>query len=86
MTEMMKYPASYAVIDEEEKGSLVGGATVAETAFVNSAGWQNFLTVGSVFNNIARVFSAASSIVNNVNVIVNAVIRLNELFAGGFVR
>lgn len=85
MTEMMMYPASYAVIDKEEMTYLVGGATAAETNFINSAGWQNFLTVGSVFNNIARVFSAASSIVNNVNVIVTAVIKLNELFSAGFI-
>lgn len=80
----MMYPAGYAVIEEEEMTYLVGGATAAETDFLNSNGWQNFLTVGSVFNSIARVFSAASSIVNNVSVIVNAVIKLNELFSAGF--
>ena len=32
--------------------------------------WEVFLNVGKLFNYIARVFSAGSSIVNNINVIV----------------
>ena len=43
---------------------LQGGATTEATA------WDVFLNVGKLFNYIARVFSAGSSIVNNINVIV----------------
>lgn len=83
MTNMM-YPANYAAIAEEEMVYLGGGYTEGEQQFLDSAGWNNFITVGTVFNNIARVFSAASSIVNNVNVIVTAIFKLNELFSTGF--
>ena len=59
-TSTMKLPASYAVIDAEEMTYLDGGA---------SSAYQSFLDVGKVFNYIARIFSGASSIINNVNVI-----------------
>lgn len=37
-----------------------------------------YLNVGTLFNYIARVFSAGSSIVNNVNVIVTTIQTLNK--------
>ena len=64
-TSTMKLPASYAVIDAEEMTYLDGGAS--------------FLDVGKVFNYIARIFSGASSIINNVNVIYQSFVSLNSL-------
>ena len=55
----MKLPANYASISEEEMVYLDGGARDA---------YNSFLNVGKVFNAIARIFSGASSIINNVNV------------------
>lgn len=57
---VMKLPANYAVINEEEMVYLDGGASDL---------YNDFLNVGKVFNAIARIFSGASSIINNVNVI-----------------
>ena len=54
-------PANYAAIDAEEMTYLVGGETT---------GWQMFKDIGTLFNYIARVFSAGSSIINNVVTIV----------------
>ncbi len=59
-TSTMKMPASYSAIEAEEMTYLDGGASNA---------YQAFLDVGKVFNYIARIFSGASSIINNVNVI-----------------
>lgn len=69
----MKLPASYAVVDEEEMVYLDGGASDA---------YNNFLNVGKVFNYIARIFSGASSIINNVNVIYQSFLSLNDLLKG----
>ena len=69
MTEM-KLPACYAVIDENEMTYLDGGA---------SSAYQSFLDVGKVFNYIARIFSGASSIINNVNVIYQSFLTLGDL-------
>ena len=46
----LKMPANYAAIDAEEMTYLVGGETT---------GWQMFKDIGTLFNYIARVFSAA---------------------------
>ena len=69
MTEM-KLPACYAVIDENEMTYLDGGAINA---------YQSFVDIGKVFNYIARIFSGASSIINNVNVIYQSFVSLNSL-------
>ena len=53
----LKMPANYAAIDAEEMTYLVGGETT---------GWQMFKDIGTLFNYIARVFSAGSSIVDTV--------------------
>lgn len=45
----LKMPANYAAIDAEEMTYLVGGETT---------GWQMFKDIGTLFNYIARVFSA----------------------------
>ena len=58
----LKMPANYAAIDAEEMTYLVGGETT---------GWQMFKDIGTLFNYIARVFSAGSSIINNVVTIVD---------------
>lgn len=68
----MKLPANYATINEEEMVYLDGGAS----------SYDNFLNVGKVFNSIARIFSGASSIINNVNVIYTAFVTLNQLLKG----
>lgn len=75
-TAMMKLPANFVEIQEEEMVYLEGGATVT----TNDA-YQTFLNVGKVFNYIARVFSAASSIINNVNVIITSIQYLNSMLA-----
>ena len=75
MTEM-KLPACYAVIDENEMTYLDGGASNA---------YQAFLDVGKVFNQLARIFSGASSIINNINVIYKSIVELNNLL-GGFIK
>lgn len=67
----MKLPAAYSAISEEEMTYLDGGATF----------YENFLNVGKVFNSIARIFSGASSIINNVNVIYQAFVTLNGLLS-----
>ena len=64
MNNEIKMPANFAAIDENDMVYLQGGATPEATA------WDVFLNVGKLFNYIARVFSAGSSIVNNINVIV----------------
>ena len=68
----MKLPANYATINEEEMVYLDGGASF----------YDHFLNVGKVFNSIARIFSGASSIINNVNVIYTAFVTLNQLLKG----
>ena len=60
----IKMPAAFAAIDENEMVYLNGGS------ITDTGAWKIFLNVGTLFNYIARVFSAGSSIVNNVNVIV----------------
>ena len=66
----MKLPANYASISEEEMVYLDGGARDA---------YNSFLNVGKVFNAIARIFSGASSIINNVNVIYQSFLTLGDL-------
>ena len=66
----MKLPANYASISEEEMVYLDGGASNA---------YNSFLNVGKVFNAIARIFSGASSISNNVNVIYQSFLTLGDL-------
>lgn len=41
--------------------------------------------MGQVFNQLARIFSGASSIINNINVIYKSIIELNNLL-GGFIK
>ena len=52
------------------KGLLCGGETTA---------WQTFQDIGRVLNYVARIFSAGSSIVNNVVTIVNYFNKLEDL-------
>lgn len=65
----LKMPANYAAIDAEEMTYLVCGETT---------GWQMFKDIGTLFNYIARVFSAGSSIINNVVTIVDTVKKINS--------
>ena len=65
---VMKLPANYAVINEEEMVYLDGGASD--------------LYNDKVFNAIARIFSGASSIINNVNVIYQSFLTLSDLLKG----
>ncbi len=69
-TSTMKLPTCYTAIDAEEMIYLDGGANNA---------YQSFLDIGKVFNYIARIFSGASSIINNVNVIYQSFVSLNSL-------
>ena len=70
---VMKLPANYAVINEKEMVYLDGGASNL---------YNDFLNVGKVFNAIARIFSGASSIINNVNVIYQSFLTLSDLLKG----
>ena len=58
----MQMPAQYTSIGDDEMVLLCGGETTA---------WQTFQDIGRVLNYVARIFSAGSSIVNNVVTIVN---------------
>ena len=73
-TSTMKMPASYSTIEAEEMTYLDGGATIAD-----SDAYKAFLNVGQVFNQLARIFSGASSIINNVNVIYQSFLTLGDL-------
>ena len=68
----IKMPAAFSEIDENEMVYLNGGS------ITDTQGWQIFLNVGTLFNYIARVFSAGSSIVNNIKVIVTTIQTLNN--------
>lgn len=68
----IKMPAAYAEIDEKEMVYLNGGSVTDTEA------WKVFLRFGDLFNYVARVFSASSSIVNNVKVIVTTIETLNS--------
>ena len=70
----MKLPASYAMIAEEERTYLEGGATITA-----SDAYTTFQNVGKAFNYLARIFSGASSIINNIDVIYKSVLALNDL-------
>ena len=70
---VMKLPANYAVINEEEMVYLDGGASDL---------YNDFLNVGKVFNAIARIFSGASCIINYVNVIYQSFLSLSDLLKG----
>ena len=74
MNNEIKMPANFAAIDENEMVYLQGGADA--TADVSA--WDVFLNFGTLFNYIARVFSAGSSIVNNINVIVTTIQNLSS--------
>ena len=65
----LKMPANYAAIDAEEMTYLVGGETT---------GWKMIKDIGTLFNYIARVFSAGSSIINIVVTIVDTVKKINS--------
>ena len=70
----MQLPAAYAVITEEEMTYLEGGATITA-----SDAYTTFQNVGKAFNYLARIFSGASSIINNIDVIYKSVLALNDL-------
>ena len=53
--------------------------TIEERDGGASNAYQSFLDIGKVFNYIARIFSGASSIINNVNVIYQSFVSLNSL-------
>ena len=66
----MQMPARYTSIGDDEMVLLCGGETTA---------WQTFQDIGRVLNYVARIFSAGSSIVNNVVTIVNYFNKLEDL-------
>ena len=66
----MRMPAQYTSIGDDEMALLCGGETTA---------WQTFQDIGRVLNYVARIFSAGSSIVNNVVTIVNYFNKLEDL-------
>ena len=78
MNTAMKQPSAYAEITAEEMTYLEGGAAASSDAY------NAFLNVGKAFNYLARIFSGASSIINNVNVIYQSVVALNDLLSKMF--
>lgn len=78
MNTAMKLPSAYAEITAEEMTYLGGGAAASSDAY------NAFLNVGKAFNYLARIFSGASSIINNVNVIYQSVVALNDLLSKMF--
>ena len=74
----IKMPSAYVEIAAEEMTYLEGGAVATSEAY------NTFLNVGKAFNYLARIFSGASSIINNVNVIYQSVVALNDLLAKMF--
>ena len=66
----MQLPAQYISMEEDELAMVYGGETTA---------WQTFQDIGRALNYVARIFSAGSSIVNNVVTIVNYFNKLNDL-------
>ena len=66
----MQMPAQYTSIGDDEMALLCGGETTA---------WQMFQDIGRVLNYVDRIFSAGSSIVNNVVTIVNYFNKLEDL-------
>ena len=66
----MQMPAQYTSIGDDERVLLCGGETTA---------WQTFQDIGRVLNYVARIFSAGSSIANNVVTIVNYFNKLEDL-------
>ena len=78
MNTAMKLPSAYAEITAEEMTYLEGGAAASSDAY------NAFLTVGKAFNYLARIFSGASSIINNVNVLYQSVVALNDLLSKMF--
>ena len=69
----MQMPAQYTSIGNDEMVLLCGGETTA---------WQTFQDIGRVLNYVARIFSAGSSIVNNVVTIVNYFNKLSASSTG----
>ena len=78
MNTAMKLPSAYAEITAEEMTYLEGGAAASSDTY------NAFLNVGKAFNYLARIFSGASSIINNVNVIYQSVVALNDLLSKMF--
>lgn len=72
MNNEIKLPAAYAAIDENEMVYLNGGS------ITDTPGLADLHDVGALFNYVARVFSAGSSIINNVKVIVSTIEALNN--------
>ena len=63
-------------LELDKKGGCIlsyNGGSITDTQ-----GWLIFMNVGALFNYVARVFSAGSSIVNNVKVIVTTIEALNN--------
>ena len=71
----MQMPAQYTSIGDDEMVLLCGGETTA----CETTAWQMFQDIGRVLNYVARIFSAGSSIVNNVVTIVNYFNKLEDL-------
>ena len=72
MNNEIKLPAAYAALAESQMVYLYVGS------ITDTQGWLIFMNVGALFNYVARVFSAGSSIVNNVKVIVTTIEALNN--------
>ena len=73
----IKMPANFAAIEEEEMTYLMGGA--------DTPAWLTYMkNVGYVFSDIARVFSSATSIINNINNIYDAFVKLSVHVPGLF--
>jgi len=75
-TKDLRLPAAYTALGANEMIYLAGGA------IEDTDTWSTVLQIGKAFNYIARIFSASSSIINNLNTIFVSITALNELFGG----
>lgn len=70
----LRLPAACTRLGGDELLCLSGGGVE------DSDTWSVILQIGQAFNYIARIFSASSSIINNLNTIFVSITALNELF------
>lgn len=72
----LRLPSEYITLGADEMLDACGGA------IEDSDTWNTVLNVGQAFTYIARIFSASSSIINNLNTIFVSITALNKLLRG----
>ena len=82
----MAMPARYAALDIAEQYEVFGGDTVATTSGTGiiKTTLSDLEKWGKVFNYLARIFSAASSLINNITTIYTSITALNDYISKNF--